>query len=58
MYLLRSTHPQITEVLASEKFDPHRWLKPYKNPDEPNWAGYDPDKWMGSIGTLYPTETA
>ena len=41
-----------------DKFDPHRWLKPYKNPDEPNWAGYDPDKWMGSIGTLYPTETA
>ena len=26
-----------------DKFDPHRWLKPYKNPDEPNWAGYDPD---------------
>ena len=42
-----------------DKFDPHRWLKPYKNPDEPNWAGYDPDKWMGVvIGTLYPTETA
>jgi len=41
-----------------DTFDPHRWLKPYSNPDEPGWAGYDPDKWMGSSGTLYPTETA
>lgn len=36
-------------------FDPERFLRPYKNPDIPNWAGYDPEKWKGS---LYPNEIA
>eukprot|EP00931_Biecheleriopsis_adriatica_P025678 TRINITY_DN1569_c0_g1_i10.p1 TRINITY_DN1569_c0_g1~~TRINITY_DN1569_c0_g1_i10.p1 ORF type:complete len:656 (+),score=185.76 TRINITY_DN1569_c0_g1_i10:70-2037(+) len=37
------------------KFDPMRWKKAYKNPDVPSWAGYDPEKWKGS---LYPNELA
>jgi len=36
-------------------FDPERFLRPYKNPDVPGWAGYDPAKWKG---TLYPNELA
>ena len=45
-----------------DTFDPHRWKHKFVNPDEPNWAGYDPAKWMaseaGGVGSLYPTENA
>jgi len=34
-------------------YDPERFLRPYKNPDVPGWAGYDPAKWKGR---LYPDE--
>jgi cytochrome P450 len=37
------------------KFDPLRFTRPYKNPDCPEWEGYDPTKWEGK---LYPTETS
>lgn len=37
------------------KFDPDRFKRPFKNPDVPGWAGYDPAKWQGS---LYPNEIA
>jgi cytochrome P450 len=36
-------------------FDPERFTRPYKNPDVPEWEGYDPTKWEGK---LYPTETS
>lgn len=36
-------------------FDPDRFKKPYKNPEVPSWAGYDPEGWKGS---LYPNELA
>lgn len=36
------------------KFDPTRWDRPFKNPDFPQWNGYDPDKITG----LYPNERA
>mmetsp|Transcript_11015 Transcript_11015/g.32867 ORF Transcript_11015/g.32867 Transcript_11015/m.32867 type:complete len:608 (+) Transcript_11015:40-1863(+) len=39
-----------------DTFDPHRWRKAYRNPAEPDWAGYDPAKWTG--GSLYPTEAS
>ena len=35
------------------KFDPLRFTRPYKNPDVPEWGGYDPSKWEGR---LYPNE--
>ncbi|KAJ1444844.1 cytochrome P450 [Pelagophyceae sp. CCMP2097] len=38
-----------------DTFDPKRFLRPYKNPDEPTWAGFDPTKWAGR---LYPDENA
>jgi len=38
-----------------DTFDPERFLRPYKNPDIPGWAGYDPAKWKG---VLYPNEIA
>lgn len=38
------------------EFDPSRWTRPYKNPDVPDWKGYDPAKW--EQGGLYPTEVA
>jgi len=37
-------------------FDPERFLRPYKNPDVPEWGGYDPDKWRSSGQILYPNE--
>lgn len=37
-------------------FDPERFLRPYKNPDVPGWAGFDPAKWRGAL--LYPNEIA
>jgi cytochrome P450 len=36
-------------------FDPERFTRPYKNPDVPEWEGYDPTKWEGK---LYPTESS
>jgi cytochrome P450 len=40
-----------------DAFDPKRWLRPYKNPAEPDWDGYDPASWRDS-GALYPTEAS
>ncbi|KAL3906270.1 MAG: hypothetical protein SGILL_009339, partial [Bacillariaceae sp.] len=37
-------------------FDPERFTRPYKNPDIPDWNGFDPDKWRGT--KLYPNEIA
>jgi len=39
----------------ANKFDPDRWRHPYKNPEVPDWQGYDPAKWKGQ---LYPNELA
>ena len=39
-----------------DTFDPSRFLRSFKNPDEPDWAGYDPKKWLGS--SLYPSEAS
>lgn len=36
-------------------FDPERFTRPYKNPDIPEWGGFDPDKWSKM---LYPNEIA
>lgn len=36
-------------------FEPERFTRPYKNPNVPEWEGYDPKKWEGK---LYPTETS
>jgi len=36
-------------------FDPLRFTRPYKNPDVPEWEGYDPEAWRGK---LYPTENS
>ncbi|GKY98823.1 hypothetical protein MPSEU_000838400 [Mayamaea pseudoterrestris] len=38
-----------------DRFDPERFTRPYKNPDIPEWAGFDPAKWQGK---LYPNEIA
>jgi cytochrome P450 len=38
-----------------DKFDPERFTRPYKNPDIPEWNGFDPTKWEGK---LYPNEIA
>jgi len=35
------------------KFDPLRFTRSFKNPDVPDWAGFDPAKWEGK---LYPNE--
>ena len=37
-----------------DKFDPERWLRSYKNPECPEWEGYNPDLWRGKV--LYPNE--
>jgi len=37
------------------QFDPLRFTRKYTNPDVPEWAGFDPDKWEGK---LYPNEIA
>eukprot|EP00548_Thalassiothrix_antarctica_P014758 CAMPEP_0194179874 /NCGR_PEP_ID=MMETSP0154-20130528/13271_1 /TAXON_ID=1049557 /ORGANISM="Thalassiothrix antarctica, Strain L6-D1" /LENGTH=677 /DNA_ID=CAMNT_0038895405 /DNA_START=38 /DNA_END=2071 /DNA_ORIENTATION=+ len=37
-------------------FDPDRFLRPYKNPEVPEWKGYDPDRWRSSAQILYPNE--
>ena len=39
----------------ADEFDPMRFTRPYKNPDIPDWAGFDPTKWEGK---LYPNEIA
>lgn len=39
----------------ADTFDPERFTRPYKNPDIPDWAGFDPDKWSK---LLYPNEIA
>jgi cytochrome P450 family 97 subfamily B polypeptide 3 len=36
-------------------FDPERFTRPYKNPEVPEWEGYDPAKWENK---LYPNEIA
>lgn len=36
-------------------FDPERFTRPYKNPEIPDWAGFDPAKWENK---LYPNEIA
>jgi len=36
-------------------FDPERFTRPYKNPDIPEWKGFDPEKWSTM---LYPNEIA
>jgi cytochrome P450 family 97 subfamily B polypeptide 3 len=41
----------------SNQFDPLRFTRPYSNPEVPEWAGFDPDKWMNS-NKLYPNEIA
>jgi len=38
-----------------DTFDPMRFTRPYKNPDVPDWGGFDPTKWEGK---LYPNEIA
>merc|ERR1712194_536964 len=38
-----------------DTFDPERFTRPYKNPDVPEWGGFDPDKWSKM---LYPNEIA
>lgn len=37
-----------------DKFDPERFLRPFKNPKLKDWAGYDPEANTG----LYPNEVA
>ena len=37
------------------QFDPMRFTREYKNPDVPEWLGFDPAKWEGK---LYPNEIA
>ncbi|KAL9184115.1 hypothetical protein ACHAXT_002201 [Thalassiosira profunda] len=37
-------------------FKPSRWESKYANPEVPEWAGYDPAKWMNT--NLYPNEVA
>lgn len=37
------------------QFDPMRFTRPYKNPDVPDWQGFDPAKWANK---LYPNEIA
>lgn len=39
-----------------DDFNPKRWLEKSSCPDDPTWAGYDPEKWRGA--TLYPTEAS
>lgn len=39
-----------------DTFDPMRFTRVYKNPDVPEWAGFDPAKWEGN--KLYPNEIA
>eukprot|EP00527_Entomoneis_sp_CCMP2396_P000043 CAMPEP_0198151560 /NCGR_PEP_ID=MMETSP1443-20131203/56084_1 /TAXON_ID=186043 /ORGANISM="Entomoneis sp., Strain CCMP2396" /LENGTH=642 /DNA_ID=CAMNT_0043817277 /DNA_START=105 /DNA_END=2033 /DNA_ORIENTATION=- len=39
----------------ADAFDPERFTRPYKNPDVPEWAGFDPAKWENK---LYPNEIA
>jgi cytochrome P450 family 97 subfamily B polypeptide 3 len=41
-----------------DQFDPDRFLRKYSNPDIPEWAGYDPDKWINNDKLLYPNEVA
>nr|BAX73990.1 carotene hydroxylase [Euglena gracilis] len=36
-------------------YDPERFLRPYKNPEIPEWKGYDPEGWKGR---LYPDEVS
>jgi cytochrome P450 len=36
-----------------DTFDPMRWTRAYKNPEVPEWEGYDPAKWANK---LYPNE--
>jgi cytochrome P450 len=38
-----------------DKFDPLRFTRHYKNPDIPDWNGFDPTKWEQK---LYPNEIA
>lgn len=38
-----------------DTFDPDRFTRPYKNPDIPDWKGFDPEKWSN---LLYPNEIA
>mmetsp|Transcript_8013 Transcript_8013/g.12372 ORF Transcript_8013/g.12372 Transcript_8013/m.12372 type:complete len:627 (+) Transcript_8013:125-2005(+) len=38
-----------------DTFDPERFTRPYKNPDVPDWKGFDPSRWANQ---LYPTEGA
>uniref|UniRef100_A0A7S1J9S2 Cytochrome P450 n=1 Tax=Eutreptiella gymnastica TaxID=73025 RepID=A0A7S1J9S2_9EUGL len=38
-----------------DTFDPMRFKRPYKNPEVPEWKGYDPEAWKGR---LYPDENA
>jgi len=38
-----------------DTFDPMRFTRPYRNPDVPEWQGFDPAKWEGK---LYPNEIA
>jgi cytochrome P450 len=38
------------------EFIPERWETKYNNPDIPEWAGYDPAKWINT--NLYPNEVA
>jgi len=38
-----------------DKFEPERFTRPYKNPEVPDWEGFDPAKWQNK---LYPNEVA
>ena len=38
-----------------DTFDPERFTRAYKNPEVPDWDGFDPKKWEGK---LYPNEIA
>lgn len=37
------------------KFDPLRFTREYKNPDVPEWGGFEPKRWEGK---LYPNESS
>ena len=38
-----------------DTFDPERFLRPFTNPDVPEWKGFNPDLWKGQ---WYPNEVA
>jgi cytochrome P450 len=41
-----------------DKYDPERFLRPFKNPNVKDWAGYDPEIYTSNPSLLYPNEVA